>query len=107
MNRHLWIAALVVLTTGVAGAQPAPGPTPTPAPAPAPTPAPAPEPPRDQPPPTEPAPPPEEAKPAAEEKPAVTAKYDGGVKFSTDDGAYEMKLSFRNQMRFEANRALE
>jgi hypothetical protein len=108
MTRHVVLSVLV--TAGVASAQPAP------APAPAPTP---PAPPVDQAPPpaapeplVEPTPPvvpqpviEEKAEPKKDEKPAVHIKYDGGLKFSTDDDMYEMKIQFRNQMRFQATRS--
>jgi hypothetical protein len=108
MTRYLTTAALVVLSAQVALAQPAPSDAPTaqppadPAqppvtPLPTPTPTPTPVVPAVEPPPAEP----------KEEKPAVTAKYDGGVKLATEDNKYEMKISFRSQMRFEANRPLD
>lgn len=104
------IAALVVLSSGVARAQPAPAPVQAPA-APA-TPAPAPAEPAA---PAEPVAPieptlviaPEPDKPANDTKPAVTVRYDRGLKFSTDDGAYQLKLGFRNQVRFESNRSFD
>jgi hypothetical protein len=52
----------------------------------------------------EPAPVPE---PAPEEKPTVSAHYDKGLKFESSDKNYEMKLVFRNQVRFESLRPLE
>lgn len=42
-----------------------------------------------------------------DDKPAVSATYDGGVKLETDDGKFEIKLGFRNQFRFEADRSLD
>ena len=48
--------------------------------------------------------PPEEKK---DEKPAVNATYDGGLKLSSADEQYELKLQFRNQLRFEPVRPLE
>ncbi|HEY5920225.1 MAG TPA: hypothetical protein VIV11_01085 [Kofleriaceae bacterium] len=110
MTRTSLTAALVLLLARVAGAQPAPAGQTQPAPAPAPTPEPEPaQPPADTTPPVDPTPEPsplvEEPKP--DDKPTVTAKYDGGLKFSTDDKAYEMKLSFRNQVRFQSDRSFE
>jgi phosphate-selective porin OprO and OprP len=106
MNRHLSTAALVVLLGGTAAAQPAPT---EPAPAdPAADPAQPPTttaPPVEATPPVE--PPPVVEEPKKDDKPAVTAKYDGGVKFSTADDQYELKLSFRNQVRFESNRSFD
>ncbi|HUS33389.1 MAG TPA: hypothetical protein VMZ53_33030 [Kofleriaceae bacterium] len=52
----------------------------------------------------EPAPPPE---PPKDDKPAVTAHYDKGLKFESDDKSYELKLLFRNQVRFESLRPTE
>ncbi len=110
MRRTLVSSATVLLLGGVAGAQPAPAEPPT---------APAPAADQAQPPAAEPAPvaptPPVDAEPPVvkpeepkkDEKPAVTAKYGGGLKFSTADDQYELKLSFRNQMRFESNRSLD
>lgn len=43
-------------------------------------------------------------KPAA---PAVTASYDGGLKLASDDGQYEVKLAFKQQVRFTSTRPLE
>ena len=113
-KRHYLVAAVISLSPGLAGAQQPPT---EPAPAPG---APAPEPPvgttedkiAPQPAPAEaqPAPPEDPIKPAEppkDEKPAVTAKYDGGTKLSTEDGKFELKLSFRTQMRFESNRNLD
>jgi hypothetical protein len=37
----------------------------------------------------------------------VHASYDGGVKLESDDGQYELKLQFRNQIRFESTRVLD
>lgn len=108
MTRLVVISVLVALTAGVAGAQPAPAPSAPPA---APTtdqpPAPTtPEAPVEPPAPAVPQPVIEEkAEPKKDEKPAVHIKYDGGLKFSTDDDQYEMKLQFRNQMRFQATRS--
>lgn len=45
--------------------------------------------------------------PPSEEKPTVTAVYDKGLKFESSDKKYELKLLFRNQMRFESYRATE
>src|SRR5512134_44634 len=108
MNRTFLTAALVLLLPRVVGAQPAPA-------EPAPTPPADPAEPADTPPATPEATPPVEAappevkpeEPKKDDKPAVTAKYDGGLKFSTDDEQYELKLSFRNQVRFESNRSLD
>src|SRR5687768_14177965 len=109
-KRHYLVAALVSLSPGLAGAQQPPT---DPAPAPA-DPAPA-EPAPAQgsaaaPAPVEPTPPVEDPikpeEPKKDEKPAVTAKYDGGTKLSTEDGKFELKLLFRNQIRFESNRNL-
>src|SRR5262245_60942892 len=98
MTRQLSIAALVLSITGVAGAQPAPaGQTPTGSDAGSAAAGP----------PTEETPPgvkPEEPK---DDKPAVLAKYDNGTKLYTEDDQFELKLQFRNQMRFEATRPLE
>ncbi|HEY5952473.1 MAG TPA: porin [Kofleriaceae bacterium] len=107
MNRQTLSAALVLLLARVAGAQPAPT-EPAPAPADQAQPPTTPPAPVEATPPVE-APPPEvkPEEPKKDDKPAVTAKYDGGLKFESDDGQYEMKLSFRNQVRFESNRSLD
>jgi phosphate-selective porin OprO and OprP len=107
MNRHFLTAALVLLISRVAGAQPAPAePTPAPEPAEA-QPPPADGAPVDATPPVEATPPAVVEEPKQDDKPAVTAKYDGGLKFSTADDQFELKLSFRNQVRFESNRSLD
>lgn len=41
------------------------------------------------------------------DKPAVDVTYDGGLKFSTADKMYALKLLFRNQFRFESNRSFD
>lgn len=101
--RRLVIAS-ICLSAGVANAQsaePAAPPAPAPA-APTDTTAPAPAP---MPPPTE-ATPPVEA-PKHDAKPRVDATYDNGLKLESDDGNYELKLQFRNQVRFESDRPTE
>jgi hypothetical protein len=110
MDRTVASVAFLLLFGGVACAQTPP----TDAPEPAAPPADPAQPPPEQAAPAEPAPvveaPPPELKPEGpkkDEKPAVTAKYDGGLKFSTADDQYELKLSFRNQVRFESNRSLD
>lgn len=45
--------------------------------------------------------------PAKHDNPAVHVIYDGGTKFFTDDGDFELKLNFRNQFRFESNRSFD
>jgi Phosphate-selective porin O and P len=45
--------------------------------------------------------------PKKDEKPALKAVYDKGLVFSTEDGAFEAKLSLRNQIRFEVLRPLD
>lgn len=59
-------------------------------------------------------PPPESAAPAvpiviAEPKvrPHVEASYDGGLRLESSDKQYELKVLFRNQMRFESTRPTE
>jgi hypothetical protein len=52
---------------------------------------------------TEPAP----AEPATSAKPAVTASYDGGLKLASEDGQYEVKLTFKDQVRFTSIRPLD
>jgi hypothetical protein len=37
----------------------------------------------------------------------IEAVYDGGLVFTTADDAFELKIQFRNQMRFEASRSLD
>lgn len=51
--------------------------------------------------------PPEEKPEQKDEKPAVSATYDSGLKLSSADDEYELKLLFRNQLRFESVRPLE
>jgi hypothetical protein len=112
--RPILITTLVIASTRLTAAQNAPAPAPPAPPAP-----PATEP---APPSTEPAPPPEasgpvtmpehptESPPAlakSDDKPAVRATYDGGVKLESEDGNYELKLMFRNQIRFESTRPLD
>ncbi len=106
--------AFVIGSTTIALAQPA-----------APTGAPSEAPPPPEAPPAPPAPPAEPPAPTVEvtppkvvevvpvdklkeekQKRAVTAEYDGGLKFATADKAYALKLLFREQVRFEANRSL-
>lgn len=41
------------------------------------------------------------------EKPTVSATYDGGLVLKSSDGLYELKVQFRNQMRFESLRPTE
>ena len=103
--RRLVIAS-ICLSAGVAAAQPA-----TPA-EPAAPPAPPPTPPADTTAPPAPMPPPAEVvvpvePPKKDDKPVVHASYDNGLKFESDDGKYELKMQFRNQMRFESNRPTE
>lgn len=50
---------------------------------------------------------PVEEEPKKDEPPAVTAKYDSGLKLQSADGQYSLKLSFRNQVRFESLRPFE
>jgi hypothetical protein len=86
----------------VAIAQPAPAaPVPTP-PAGEPAPPPATEPARPAEPP---AAPPEQ--PAKAEGEALTVRYDKGIEFATEGGAFSAKLSLRNQLRFESTRPTE
>jgi len=72
----------------------APPPPPPPAPQPAPTPEPAPSP-----------PPPIDHEPArlTTDKPLLTATYDKGITLESNDGAFELRLQFRNQLRFESD----
>lgn len=106
MNRTLLPAALVILLPRIASAQPAPA---EPAPEDQAPPAEATPPASTEPAPAEPEPAPKVAPepPKADDSPAVSAKYDGGLKLSSDDGGYELKLSFRNQVRFESTRSLD
>lgn len=118
MNYRCIISVLLV-STGIAVAQPAPPPAPQPAPPPAPEPQPEPAP-VEPPPPAETQPPPE-AVPVApppvpevapvdkkkDEKQTVSVKYDGGLKFGTADKAYALKLLFREQVRLESNRSFD
>ncbi len=98
--RRLVIASICLLS-GVATAQPAEQPAEPAAPLPAETTtAPAPMPP------TEEAPPPVEA-PKSDGKPRVEAFYDNGLKLESDDGKFELKLQFRNQVRFQSDRPTE
>jgi hypothetical protein len=65
------------------------------------------------------APPPVESAPAAvppateapppkvDAKPHVDVTYDNGFKLESDDGKFEVKLQFRNQVRFQSDRATE
>ncbi|HEX5058820.1 MAG TPA: hypothetical protein VFV99_05635 [Kofleriaceae bacterium] len=107
--RHILTAGLVLFATRGAVAQPAPtDPPPATPPAdqeqpPATPTAPAAEPPV----PVEETPLKPEPEKKTEEKRAVTIKYDNGMKFSTADDQFELKLQFRNQVRFEANRPLD
>jgi len=107
MRIHL-IASLLVASTSLVAAQPAdPAPTPTDQTAPPPTtPTTEPTPPAEGPVTTPEHPPDVPAKPP-EEKPAVSATYDGGLKLESADGEYELKLQFRNQLRFESVRDLD
>jgi len=108
-----FVSTAVLLGSGtLALAQPAPADAPV-----APVEASPPVPPTPATPPAEPAPAPtavvvpvpvEEPAPAKkDDKPAIEAVYDGGLKFSTSDDSFELKLQFRNQVRFEANRKLD
>jgi hypothetical protein len=45
--------------------------------------------------------------PKSDAKPRVEVTYDNGLKFESDDGKYELKLQFRNQVRFQSDRATE
>lgn len=95
----LLVVALAV--TGVAHAQPAPDAAPAPEPAPAPVPV---EPAPPAPVPVEPAPPP----PAPiTDAPPLRVTYDKGLAFAAPDGAFALKLAFRNQLRFESTRPTE
>ena len=101
-----YIASALFASVTLAAAQPAPEPAPTPPPAgdPAPPPTTEPTPPTEGPVTTpEPLPP----EPPKDEKPAVGATYDGGLKLSSADEQYELKLQFRNQLRFESVRPLD
>lgn len=42
-----------------------------------------------------------------QEKPSVSASYDNGVILESSDKQYELKIQFRNQVRFESNRPTE
>ncbi len=46
------------------------------------------------------------AKPKAE-KPQLSVTYDKGIAFATTDDAFALKISFRNQLRFESTRPTE
>lgn len=99
MIRHYATAALVLFATRGVGAQPAPA---------------APAPPVEAQPPVESQPPvvPQpvlEPTPAPEKdaKPIVHIVYDNGTKFFTDDDKFELKVQFRNQMRFQATRSFQ
>ncbi|NVB84485.1 MAG: hypothetical protein HOV81_39285 [Kofleriaceae bacterium] len=41
------------------------------------------------------------------EKPSVSATYDNGLILESSDKQYELRIQFRNQMRFESNRPTE
>ena len=100
-----YIASALLASVTLASAQPAPEPAPAPPPADPATPPPTTEPtPLPEGPVVMPEHPPEEKK---DEKPAVNATYDGGLKLSSADEQYELKLQFRNQLRFEQVRPLE
>src|SRR5690348_1468752 len=114
MTRFVFTFVVVLLGTGIVGAQTAPTLTPPPGGQPAQPAAPAqpaqPAQPAEPAPPVEP-PPPVEPQPVIEmkpvvvkkdEKPPVTIKYDKGMTFSTADDQFELKIQFRNQMRFQA-----
>jgi phosphate-selective porin OprO and OprP len=107
--------AALVLTVASSSviAQPAPAPAPAPAPI---EPAPAPE----AGPVVEPAPLPVEAAPIAVEptvatepapaekqSPVVGVTYDKGLTFASDDEKFQLRIAFRNQLRFELNRPLD
>jgi hypothetical protein len=59
--------------------------------------------------PSEPAPmaPAEVVEPAKDDKPPLAVTYDGGTKFSSGDDQFELRLLFRNQLRFQSTRSLE
>jgi hypothetical protein len=99
--------ASLVAFAGAAAAQPAPAPTAEPPAEPTSDLPQPPLPPTDEvsePPveaPVEPAP-----APAAEGRP-ISARYDKGLTFSTDDDWFQLKVNFRNQLRFETERPLD
>jgi phosphate-selective porin OprO and OprP len=105
MKRRSLARVLVALSSSIAAAEPAPEATPPPTPV---EPATAPEP-------TEPVgaafePPmaePEVVEAKPDDKPALAVTYDGGTKLATDDGKFQLKLLFRNQLRFESNRSFD
>jgi len=45
--------------------------------------------------------------PAKAEGEALTVRYDKGIEFATESGAFSAKLSLRNQLRFESTRPTE
>jgi len=100
----LGATATVVALTSTAFAQPAPEPAPPPG-------EPAPGEPAPGEPVVEPTPVPPEPEPAASTAPSdkkpVSVKYDKGFILETDDGQFEIKLNFRNQLRFEVTKPLE
>ena len=116
--KRVVLSIALVTATGVVRAQPAPQQPPQPAqPA---EPAPPPTPPTTTEAPTSPTPPPTATAPETpvlvttppaeehkDDKPAVAATYDGGLKLESEDGQYELKLGFRNQFRFEADRSFD
>ncbi len=120
MRLSLSIASTLLVTAGLAAAQPADPAAPAPAPAPAPV---EPAPPA---PPTPPSPPVAPVAPVVEpakEVPAaplveapppppahetsIRATYDGGVKLESSDDSYALKLMFRSQFRFESVRPFD
>jgi phosphate-selective porin OprO/OprP len=106
------LAALVLTAaSSSAVAQPAPAPAPAPAPVVAPAPEPTPEPvvepvPVEAPPVVEP-PVATEPAPAEKQSPVVGVTYDKGLTFASDDEKFQLRVAFRNQLRFEAARPLD
>lgn len=45
--------------------------------------------------------------PKKDEKPGLSAKYDGGVKLATADDKFELKLGFKDQVRFDSSRSFD
>jgi hypothetical protein len=107
-----WLVLVLLLPAGVAAGQPGPDPSASPQPAT------QPEPPGPSTPPPAPAEgetplkPPDTSKPetpgkegkAGKAAKALSARYDQGLAFGTEDGAFKAKLNLRNQIRFESTR---
>jgi hypothetical protein len=45
--------------------------------------------------------------PKKDDKPGLSAKYDGGVKLATADDKFELKLGFKDQVRFDSSRSFD